>query len=312
MKVLWFTGVQLPAVSGQNLTRANWQEELRKALEIYHPEIELGIASVSPTSFAPFREGNAYYYSIHRPVSQPRSRFQRVFDQWRHDLYAFSEVEQYLKLVQDFRPDVIMVFGSENPFGLISGQVDCPVILYIQGIVSAIANHVFDGLTWQEILILLFSKNFVVGSGVFHEWLTKKKYSRVERGIFARCPNFIGRTQWDRDQVLSLNPKANYFECNEILNPIYSQSEWRPNSQKGKTIYATSGDALFKGALTLVRAVCELKKRGRQDIQVRIGGVNPTSETGKLIERLVKRHELQERVVLLGRLSPSQNLQRDR
>jgi hypothetical protein len=48
MRVLWFTGVQLPALTGQGLTRAGWQEGLRKALETYQPQVELGIAAFGP------------------------------------------------------------------------------------------------------------------------------------------------------------------------------------------------------------------------------------------------------------------------
>ena len=59
MRVLWFTGVQLPAVTGEGLNRAGWQEGLRKALEDYAPEIEIVIASFGSEAYAPFTAGNA-------------------------------------------------------------------------------------------------------------------------------------------------------------------------------------------------------------------------------------------------------------
>ena len=66
MHILWFTGVQLPAVTGEDLNRAGWQEGLRQALFRVYPEIKLSIASFGSDNYPPFTVENAAYYNIYR------------------------------------------------------------------------------------------------------------------------------------------------------------------------------------------------------------------------------------------------------
>lgn len=55
------------------------------------------------------------------------------------------------KPLEDFKPDVIMVFGSEMPFGLVAGITDIPVILHIQGILNPCLNaYLPPFVSWKE------------------------------------------------------------------------------------------------------------------------------------------------------------------
>lgn len=53
---------------------------------------------------------------------------------WRYHLLYYE------RIIKDFEPDIIHVWGSEGHFGLISMITDKPVVLHIQGIINPCFN----------------------------------------------------------------------------------------------------------------------------------------------------------------------------
>ena len=49
-----------------------------------------------------------------------------------------AEVDAYVKIVDEFNPEVIHIHGSESFYGLIAAQVPTPSVLGIQGILSEV------------------------------------------------------------------------------------------------------------------------------------------------------------------------------
>lgn len=45
-----------------------------------------------------------------------------------------------LKVIEDFKPDIIHVFGSEWGFGLVEKYVDIPVVIHMQGSLPPYVN----------------------------------------------------------------------------------------------------------------------------------------------------------------------------
>ena len=302
MRILWFTGVQLPAVTGKDLSRAGWQEGLRRALNHYYPDLQLIIASFGTETYQPFSVENATYYNIYRkPV--PNSRWKRIIKNWKHKPFDQEELNRCFDLYEQVKPDLVFIFGTENPFGLLSNRFDVPAVISIQAVFQGLVLRLFSGLSTLELLKEFFSKDTVLGKGPFHRWWTLKKYSRIEEKIYHRCQYFTGRTDWDRSWLNRLNPNATYFHIDRVLGDNYYHVNWNfPDSQEN-LIFSVSSNASFKGGITLVRALAELKSRGFEDIQLRLAGIDQASNIGKHISRIVKIHELHHQISMLGRLS---------
>ncbi len=301
MKVLWFTGVQLPALTGQGLTRAGWQEGLRKALETHQPGIELGIATFGPEPRPPLVRGNATYFTILR--KEPRTRWERVSSGWRHASYTAREYDDCLELARRFAPDLVHFHGSENFFGLISEKLSMPSVLSLQALVNGYRPFVLSDLGWKDILRRMAGREFLRGDGVLHKWLSWNKYYRVEQQILRLCRNFIGRTAWDRAVTLAFNPRANYFHCDEVLGDAFYSLEWQAEST-GPVVYSTTSNAFFKGGLVLARALAILDRRGRKDIRLNLAGLDAGSDLGRTIVRQAAGDGILERITFLGRLTP--------
>ena len=103
--------------------------------------------------------GNTYYL-----LSEFSSNngFNRIIRKWRKKYFDLAFVKsQYLRVVRDYNPDIIQIFGSENPYGLIIPHVDTPVILHIQGNLNVINLKYFSGFSLKEIRSKVTFKEFI-------------------------------------------------------------------------------------------------------------------------------------------------------
>ncbi|MCJ7734730.1 MAG: hypothetical protein MUP11_09290, partial [Anaerolineales bacterium] len=305
MHILWFTGVQLPAITGEGLSRAGWQEGLRRVLFQYYPDLQLSIASFGSESYQPFRSENATYYNIYREP-QIDSRLQRIKDNWKHSSYKTADLDRIIEVYEHVKPDLVYIFGTENPFGLVSDQFSVPAVISIQAVINGLVKNLMHGLSPFELTQEFFSRQLIVGEGIFHKWWTHKKYTRIERKIYQKNHYFTGRTDWDKDWMTRLNPSARYFHINRVLGLEYYQAAWQFESSIENRIFSLSGNAPFKGGLSLVRAIARLKREGNDQIHLRLAGINQDSNLGKIITRVIHRADLKNQVTLLGRLAPAE------
>jgi glycosyltransferase involved in cell wall biosynthesis len=273
-------------------------------LEVYHPEIELGIVVFSSEPHDPIISGNATYYTFSRP--SPKSQFRQVWNAWQHLSYTAEELDRCMDLVRNFSPDLVHMHGSENFYSLISARLTVPSVLSIQGIVNGCFPYLFSDLNHTDILNLITTKDFLRGKGTIHKWFSWNKYYLLEQQVLRSCRNFIGRTEWDNAMVMAFNPKARYFHCDEILADIFYDQNWSPARSGVKIVYSTGANAFFKGGLVLIQAMSIIKKRGYQNIKLHLAGIEARSEFGNKINALIAWEHLEDMVKLLGKLNPQQ------
>jgi len=305
MHVLWFTGVQLPAVSGVGLNRAGWQEGLRKALHRENPDLKLSIASFGPESYKPFEDENATYYSIFREPL-PVNRWKRMGESWKHRTFRSADLTRIMAVYQEVQPDMVFIFGTENPFGLISDHFSVPTVISIQAVISGLVDNLFNGLTKKMLVQEFFSRETIIGQGIFHRWWSQKKHTRIEKEIYRKNKYFCGRTDWDHEWMKCLNPGARYFHIDRVLRDVFYRAEWDLGSSSEYRIFSLCGNAPFKGGITLVRALAYLKQDGNDQIKLRLAGVDSNSTVGKYISEMTKKFDLEDQVDLLGRLNSQQ------
>ena len=305
MHILWFTGVELPAVTGGELTRAGWQEGLRRALYRFYPEVQLSIASFGTRPYQQIQSENATYYNIFR---EPKStdRWVRLIESWRHRVYNEEDLKNCWEVYEQVKPDLVFIFGTENPFGLLSERFPVPAVVSIQAVLNGLVDQLFQGLSLPELIQELFSRNTLTGQGIYHKWWTQKRSARVEKRIYQGNRYFAGRTDWDRAWLSRLNPDAHYFHIDRVLRDDFYHASWSLEKNQERCLFSLCGNAAFKGGITLVRAIARLNKWGNSPVQLRLAGVNEDSMVGRNIQKILRREGLEDQVVLLGRLRPAQ------
>ena len=281
MRIFWITATagnyQSPHSCGGGYNGGGWissmQNELAKC-----DDIKLGIAFCRNGEPAKVEQDGVVYYPIPHHTKSKKDKILDLFklnDATRDEvLWPYYE-HKFIEVIEDFKPDVIHIFGSELYHGLaarVAGNI--PMVLHIQGLLSL------------SIYILLppgFSRREYIMSGKglkgkFHhlQYLAYWKRSVYrEKAILNAVPYVIGRTDWDRQAMVVLNPKAKYYYGGEILRDVFYEARKRqfPNVP---TITTTISFPTYKGYDVILKVAYILKNELHLKFQWNVyGNINP-------------------------------------
>lgn len=254
MRVLWLTNILMPdlamALGKTPSPRGGWTVALADAL-IESGRVELGIATNVPgVVWRKDKIRGAQYYAIPMLKGKVGGR----------DL-PVSLIQDYQHVVEDFQPDVIHIHGTEYYHGLLTGRghLKCPTVISIQGIIDAYQRHYWGNISLGKLLTTRTLRDWVRMDGLIEQkikWLRRAKW---EREIFATNSAFIGRTVWDRAHTRRLNPKAQYYRCDELIRQPFYDAQWDISKINRHSIFASGASYPIKGFHVLVKAVALLR-----------------------------------------------------
>lgn len=188
---------------------------------------------------------------------------------WQHYIGHFKRV------IEDFKPDVIEVFGSELYMGLgalASGNI--PTILHIQGLLSlSIYIYLPPGISkWKYINS---GKGLKGKFGNFTYLAYWYRSCHREKAILKAVPHVLGRTDWDRQALAVLNPKAEYHYGGEILRDIFYEDKKR-TIPLHPVIMSTISFPTYKGYDVILKVANILKNEIHLDFEWKVfGNVDP-------------------------------------
>lgn len=277
MRILWLSG-NASLYNNNNLYSGGWIGALEAEL-VKYPGIELGISFIYNNNCSKKTVGTTTYY----PLKLYPNKLKKI----KHNLflkkYDRYEINYLLKVIEDFKPDIIHVWGTEISFGLISKYTKIPVIIHIQGILNPVYNSLFiPGL----------SKYFYVrknGNGVLKSFfnIQSLKYwkyvTKRELEIFKNCSYFIGRTQWDKQISQLFSPNSKYYTCNEILRPeFYYAQAWDVHNRNKLVVISVLSNPIYKGIDLILKCANILNNYTNLDFEWNIFGVKKCNLAEKL------------------------------
>ena len=310
MKVLWFSGVaprKARVRQGVHIAEgpASWQEALLHAISGVD-SVQIGVATPIEGAGSSFEEDNVTYYCLPQNIS--KQKIVRGLRNWAGYDDESHQIAAALQVVDEFKPDLIHVHGTENPFGLLRRTTSIPMVISLQGLMIPSSRAYYRGLKIPDIARLFFSKYFVKGGGEIRGYRRMCRYAIREREIMLINNAFIGRTEWDRAFQEVLSPQAEYFHCDEVIRPIFYQKKWQWEKSRRGTIFSTSSEMIFKGTETLLEAIRLLRQMGYSDIKARIAGVPDKGEVSAFYRRKAKQYDVEDAIIWLGRLNAEQLL----
>lgn len=266
IKVLWFSPVPLRARTG-NAFGGGWVSALESAVAS-RSDIELGVSFLHPFSHGKERHGNVTYY----PMQRPQSSFCRVGRFFRIAAQDKIELDLCKRVVDDFRPDIIQVFGTESSFGLISRETDIPVVIHLQGLMGPYMNAwVPPGYRMWDYVTRGSRNPLRIALGLRALAFNRHAAER-ELEIMHSCKAFLGRTDWDHAFVSLHAPGARYFSCWEALRPcFYEPGVWTPPATP--VFVSTISGPLYKGHDMILKTARMLKESGLFGFEWRVYGV---------------------------------------
>lgn len=283
MKVLWFSVT--PGLFGNNNSPHNgagWIASLQQIIQS-RPEIDLGIAfeTKSKEEFN-IVENNVTYYPINLWHDYKR-KLEKSINVKAEEKYI---IPYCLDIIQDFKPDIIQIFGSENVFGLICKyEHNIPIIIHLQGFLPAYYNARFPiGLSLTNIIL---SKHITLSEKwrrIKNDFIMKSRALREEK-ILSLCNYYMGRTHWDKSIVNIYNASAQYFYCPEALRPSFLNSNtiWQLRENKHEIhLVSTLSTPLYKGVDLALKTASLIKIKTNIKLKWYILGIN--KKQAKLFE----------------------------
>lgn len=219
----------------------------------------------------------------------------------------------WIEVSKRVKPDVVHIHGSEFTHGLSYVQSVGPdhVVVSLQGLMGEYSKCFFDGMSKWDVISCTSLRDIIKKDTLFSNHGDYLRRSEYEKLLLKSVKHVIGRTEWDHDVALKINPKLIYHFCNETLRPEFYDGHWKHNGNR--QIFISQANYPIKGFHQLVKAI------GRMDNppKVVVAGYNPTDDSslvkrlkqksyGIFINRLIKKYELQDTVSFCGPLNPAE------
>lgn len=304
MKVLWFAGGAASHSPEQNKNKSRfqasgWVSQLRSEM-LRRDDIELGICFDGNGVEESFAEYGVKYYTYVAHIRNLKNKLYDLFhpNDEKHDKVFWPHyINRFKDVINDYKPDVIEVFGSEvylQLSAIAAKELNVPCVLHIQGILSLCEYIVLPpGMSkWSYVFSASSLKGAYSNYQVLSAW---KKSVYREKAILASVPHVIGRTEWDKQGAAMLAPQAVYHYGGEMLKPAYYESAERTLPNK-PIIISTISAPSYKGLDVVLKTADILKNQLELDFEWRVfGNVNL-----KLAEKITNLKHDDLNVVLKG------------
>lgn len=306
MRVLWFTNSPCNYGNGNSYNGGGWMTALQEGITssniIAEEKIDLGISFVMNNQPKKVEQDEVVYYPVPLAVKTKKDKILDAMhpnDVHRDEVLWSHYISHFRRVIDDFQPDVIEIFGSELYMGLASFATNRPCLLHIQGLLSQYV-HIFlpPGVSRMK-YILKDGLTKAWGNWQFLNYWNRSVYR--EKSILKNVNHVIGRTDWDRQVMTILNPHAQYHYGGEILRAEFYDKQNRKIPQK-LTIVSTISLPPYKGYDLLLKIAKILKDEVKIDFEWNVfGNVEP-----KLAETLTQIKHEQVNVKLCGVASATQ------
>lgn len=313
MKVLWFASTPCGAteyLTGSKVTGGGWLYALSQALKQYN-EVELHIAFYWASDMPGFKYDGIYYHPILRSGSG--SKLGRYINRLRKQFYSSSdknEIELCMEVYNNVNPDLVHFHGSEENYGFAASHMDSSkCLLSIQGMLAPYYYKLYSGVQRDSVLKSESWIQKLLLDGQSAKDRSMKLRAKGEITRLKSIPHILGRTSWDRDCSIAINPSRQYFVCDEILRPEFMKSEWQPHAIGDKVIITTTiSFGLYKG-LEMVYEAARLLTDAKINFEWNVVGISNRDSYDVLIQKITHINPENVHVNLLGRKNASQMIE---
>lgn len=295
MKVLWFNVTEPSRYRENHCIIGGWQDSLESIVSHYG-EIELSIAFTSHDSNQIKISNHVKYIPIHLSYSL----LDRIKNKISWETEAHKVITKAKEIVDSIKPDIIHIFGTEWPFGLVSKYTNIPVVIHIQGSIVEYNNYLYPPK--YNLLDELYETKFHIRSFIeklFLPFMNKSRYL-MEKEIWSINKFYMGRTQWDFDLSNKMHPERHYFHVDEALRKpfIHSARHWHWNNSKKITLFSTGCSTFWKAPNLLLKTALFLKEK-KFNFEWFVAGYMP-KHLKKIVERKEKTTFIENNVFFLG------------
>ncbi|NLL79426.1 MAG: glycosyltransferase family 4 protein [Clostridiales bacterium] len=312
MRILWLCNIMLPVIAkslGRECSnKEGWLTGLSdRIMQDKENRVTLGVCFPVGKEETPVKgeTQGLSYFSFH----------ENTLDAHHYDAGMEAELR---RIVTEFQPDVVHVFGTEYPhtLAMLRSVPDVSKVLVgIQGLcfeysryyMADLPQYVIDRPNFRDL--------------VRKDTLKEQKRKYEARGSFEKealrlVKHVTGRTGWDYKLTESINPERIYHFMGETLRAPFYQGEWNCETCVPHRIFMSQGNYPIKGLHYVLPALAKLKEEF-PDIKLCVAGDRITAHTtwkeklklssyGKYLLELIQKYGLGEQIEFLGKLDAEQ------
>lgn len=306
MRVLWVSLIKFPPLCSylgeEAPAHCGWLYSSAKALLDEMPDLQLGVIVYSyGNKFEEYQvDGITYYMVPSKNMSETDKR----------------QVVSCREALNCFTPDLIHIHGTEHSLAqavCVANEGKVKTVANIQGLAGPYTRYADGGLSFWDKCTNITPLDFYRGTYLLNAKRSFKQRTACENYVITHITDIIGRTQWDHNHVMTINPKLHYHFMNETLrNSFYKEPTWSLDRCKKHTIFVSNSGAPLKGAHQVLKALAIVIK-SYPDTVVNFCGSNVMNSDLKTLlhfqgyhlylRKLVKKLGLKEHVRFLGTLT---------
>ena len=311
MKVLWLSSTS-GLLKKNNATGGycgcGWIASLQKLLFENSVNVDLGIVYPSSEKENVVNSEKTIYFPIYKPSKSFVQKLQYYYAGYKKNRQN-QFVQEILNVVNDFKPDVIHLFGMENEFATILGKTDVPVVVHLQGLLAP-----YDNAFWP---VGFNACSFVLPPSI-REWILRNGYifakksinvrGKKESSLFKKVQYCMGRTEWDFQVSQLLSPESKYFKVNEALRVEFYENSgcWKRVKSEKLIIASTVSETIYKGLDLILKTAKLLKEETSINFEWRVVGISGQSKFTKFFEHFLKINSEAVGVSYLGVKNPKE------
>lgn len=309
MKILWFANTPSLYDQGKHgYHGGGWIESLELLVK-ERKDVELAVSFFHTIDNEKITKNGTTYYPVKKKLTKVNP-FLKVINNWRGKFEEENLDETFMKIINDFQPDIIQVFGTEGPFSSIQELTKIPVVIHIQGIINPYLNAYYpvNQSKWNFLLNSGYlKKNLIGNSQVFQR---KRFVFQAKREFFflSNARYTMGRTHWDKKIAELYNPNVHYFHVDEVLRPIFYEGNHfhKPKNHLQFKIISTLSPTIYKGIDVVLKTARKLKELSNFDFQWEVIGIDENATLLKHFENTEKINHQEFNIICSGKKSPEE------
>lgn len=304
MRILWLSMTPGLLYEGQgtgNYGGSGWIGALQHLFCNVHTEHKLALSFISNRDKVKIEKNGVLYYPIYEKPENPLKKIYRYYygyKSYNRELY----VKQLLDVIHDYKPDIIHLFGLENPLATILNRTNIPIVVHIQGLLGPCSNSFYpssfsrSSLFWPPTLRECLFRN-----GFLYAKKTLDIRAVMESVLFKDACYFMGRTEWDLHLTRLMSSKALYYKVNEALRPLFYDNAGRWTYSEGKFIItSTISETIYKGLDLILKTAKILKQETSLDFEWNVVGVAEKSNLVRFFENSLQINSKNVNVIYVG------------
>ena len=314
MKSLWIVnkccGSFHQKIYGKKATGGQWLDAmLEEAVTVSDDSIVVVNIEKNP-QLDYFQDGNVTYYTLQ---GEPNANY---------DYKGEKTLNDWKKIIDTEKPDVIEIWGTEFPYSLAAMSVakDIPAVIYVQGILDSIAKYYLSGLTEKELKQAVTLRDILTKTTIQQTKRDYEKRAAYESEIVKRAGHIIVENQWAAAYYRKISPNVQVHFLPISISNSFCEHSWNEETMKSHTIMCPAANYPIKGLHMLLKALAIVKKI-YPDVKLFVPGTAPKPTNnfkGKLkelgydhlIKSMIADLGLTENVVYTGRLTADEMAQK--